>query len=91
MLAPSRSASATWAGSRAAIASAARGISLPNSGPERAVVGLDLVAAQLVGGRDEADAPDVELLADHVDQALDRLALAVVGDDDGLGRAAGGP
>ena len=54
---PSRSdAPATCAGSSAAIASAASGICLPNSGPERAVVGLDLVAAELVGRRHEADA-----------------------------------
>ena len=66
-------------------------MSLPNSRPERAVVRLDLVAAELVGGRDEAHAPDVQLLAHDVRQPFDRLALAAVGDDHGLAAAAGGP
>src|ERR671937_2179469 len=52
--------------------------------PERAVVRLDLVGAELVGLLDEAQLLDVELVAHDVGQALDRLALAARGADDGL-------
>ena len=51
---------------------------------ERAVVGLQRVGAELVGLRDEAQLLDVELLAHDLAEALDRLALAARGHDDGL-------
>ena len=51
---------------------------------ERAVVGLDLVGAELVGLLDEAQRLDVELLAHDLGEPLDRRALAPGGDDDGL-------
>ncbi len=51
---------------------------------ERAVVRLHLVAAELLGGGDEAHAPDVQLLAHDLGQPFDRRALAPVGDDDRL-------
>ena len=51
---------------------------------QRAVVGLDLVAAQLLGGRHEAHASHVELIAHRVRQRFDRLALAPGGHDDCL-------
>jgi hypothetical protein len=47
--------------------------------PERAVVGLHLVLAELLGGRDKAHPPDVQLLTDDVRQPFDRRALALVG------------
>ncbi len=47
---------------------------------EAAVVRLQLVAAQLVGGGDEAHRAHVQLLAHHVHEPLDRRALARVRD-----------
>ena len=49
---------------------------------ERAVVRLELDLAELVGLGDEPELPDVELLADDLGHALDRLALGAGGDDD---------
>ena len=57
---------------------------LAEARPERAVVGLDVVGAELVGGLDEAQLLDVELVAHDVGQALDALALAPDGHDDRL-------
>ena len=57
---------------------------LAESRPERAVVGLDLIGAELVGGLDEAQLLDVELVAHDVGQALDALPLATDGHDDRL-------
>ena len=48
---------------------------------ERAVVGLDLVGAELVGLGDVADLLDVELVAHDVGEPVERRALAVRGDD----------
>ncbi len=70
-----RTAAATRAGSSAAIALATSGICLPKRGPRRAVVGLHLVAAQLVGAGDEAHALHVQLVAHDVREPLDRRAL----------------
>ena len=83
---PSRSVAAAWAGSSAATAAATCGMCLPKRGPERAVVRLQLPRAELVGLGDEAQPLHVELLEHEVLEALDRLALAVGGDDDRLGQ-----
>ena len=53
---------------------------------QSAVVGLDLVLAQLVRRLDEAHSAHVELLAHDLHQALDRCALAPVGHDHRLGQ-----
>ena len=53
--------------------------------PERAVVGLDLVGAELLGGGHEAHAPHVELLAHDLGQPFDRLPLAPVREHHHLG------
>ena len=51
---------------------------------ERAVVGLDLVGAELVGLRDVAQLLDVELAEHDVLEPLDRRALGAGGHHDGL-------
>ncbi len=50
---------------------------------ERAVVGLDLDLAELVGVGDEAQLAHVELVAHDLGHAQDRLALGRGGDHDG--------
>ena len=52
---------------------------------QRAVVGLDLVAAQLLGSRHEAHGSHVELVANDLGEAFDRLALAAARNHDRLG------
>ena len=51
---------------------------------ERPVVRLDLVAAELVGGGDEAQPLDVQLVANDRLETLDRRPLASARDDDRL-------
>ena len=56
---------------------------LAEARPERAVVGLDVVGAELARLGDEAQLLDVELLAHDPPEPLDRRALVARGDDDG--------
>ena len=53
-------------------------------GPERAVVRLHLVLAELLGLADVGDLLDVELVEHQLLEAGDRRTLALVGDDHGL-------
>ena len=79
---PSRRAAAARAGVQPGHGGRDHRHLLAEARSERAVVGLDLDLAELVGLRDEAQLAHVELVADDLGQPLDRLALGAGGHHD---------